>query len=135
MTRSNYDEDYEFDWRQIMWRGAVLRAIRGGRGQAFLREMLTALDAMPEKKLIADELANENGACAIGSVGQARGIDMAPLDPEDPKVVAATFGIAPALVREITYINDEAGPYTESPEARWRRVRAWVERQLKREGE
>lgn len=40
----------------IRWRGAVASAIRGKRGQAFLREMLAALDAMPEKRLIAGSL-------------------------------------------------------------------------------
>jgi hypothetical protein len=43
-------------WSHIRWRGAVASAIRGGRGQAFLREMLAAMDAMPVKRLVANEL-------------------------------------------------------------------------------
>lgn len=62
MSRSGYYEDYEHDWYQIMWRGAVKRAIRGKRGQAFLREMLTALDALPEPRLIAEKLESGTGA-------------------------------------------------------------------------
>jgi hypothetical protein len=40
----------------IRWQGVVKSAIRGKKGQAFLKELLSALDAMPEKKLIAEEL-------------------------------------------------------------------------------
>ena len=45
MSRSGYSDDDE-DGRLAMWRGAVQSAIRGKRGQAALRELLTALDAM-----------------------------------------------------------------------------------------
>ena len=44
------------EWSLIRYRGAVKSAIRGKRGQAFLREMLAALDAMPEKRLSAGAL-------------------------------------------------------------------------------
>lgn len=57
MSRSGYSEDYDGDhWDLIRWRGAVASSIRGKRGQAFLREALAALDAMPEKKLITGDL-------------------------------------------------------------------------------
>src|SRR5262245_16738600 len=36
----------------MRWRGAVHAAIFGKRGQAFLTELLAALDALPEKKLL-----------------------------------------------------------------------------------
>jgi len=131
MSRSGYN-DYEGDddddeWRQIMWRGAVTRAIRGKRGQAFLREMIGAMDAMPEKRLVPGVLKSGCGVCAIGSVGVQRGVDMAALDPEYPPAIAAAFGISTAMVREIEWKNDQAGGYSETPEARWLRVRAWAE--------
>lgn len=56
MSRSGYTDDTEDQWSLIRYRGAVASAIRGARGQAFLREMLTALDAMPEKRLISGAL-------------------------------------------------------------------------------
>jgi hypothetical protein len=59
MSRSGYTEDCEDQWQLIRWRGAVRSAIRGKRGQAFLRELLAALDAMPEKRLIAGDLVFE----------------------------------------------------------------------------
>ena len=120
-----------------------MSAIRGKRGQAFLREMLAALDAMPEKKLITEDLERqpeglpfalreEGGVCAMGSVGKARGIDMTALDPHEPDQIAATFGVAEVLAREIAFENDEGGPWwKETPEARWARMRKWIESQIK----
>lgn len=56
MSRSGYVDDMCDEWAMIRYRGAVKSAIRGKRGQAFLREMLAALDAMPEKRLTAGAL-------------------------------------------------------------------------------
>jgi hypothetical protein len=130
VSRAQYCDDLD-QWDLIRWRGAVASAIRGKRGQAFLREMLAALDALPEPKLIADELIEEDGSvCAIGSVGKARGLDMETLDPDDHEALALTFGIPDALVREIEYVNDEH--YTaQTPEQRFAAVRAWVMSQIK----
>lgn len=72
-----------------MWRGAVNSAIHGKRGQGFLRDMAAALDAMPNKTLVANALQTPSGeVCAMGAVGVARGIDMTKLDPEYPEQVA-----------------------------------------------
>ena len=128
MSRSGYSDDLE-TWSLIRWRGAVASAIRGARGQAFLREMLAALDAMPDRRLIADRLAAEGEVCAIGAVGRARGVDMTDLDPHERDEVAAAFGIAEALAAEIVYENDERG-WRETPEARWQRMRSWVVKHL-----
>jgi len=58
---------------------------------------------------------------------------MSVLDPERSEEVAAAFGIADALAREIAFINDEYCPYNEAPENRFSRVRAWVESQIREE--
>ena len=132
MSRSGYGEDCE-QWDLIRWRGAVASAIRGKRGQAFLREMLAALDAMPEKRLIGHTLECDGDVCALGSVGRARGIAMSELDPEDRRNVAHVFGIAPAMAAEIVFENDEGCGYwhLEDWEERWHRMRAWVVSNLK----
>jgi hypothetical protein len=130
MGRSGYTEDWDDQWGMIRWRGAVASAIRGKRGQAFLREMLEALDALPEKKLVSDELEMEGQVCAIGSVGRARGIDMAEIDPHDYSTVAGKFGISEALAREIVYVNDEDGWRRDTPEQRFDRVRKWIIKNL-----
>lgn len=128
--RSGYRDDCD-QWDLIRWRGAVNSAIHGRRGQAFLREMLEALDALPKKRLISGELQGADGVCAIGSVGRKRGVDMDKLAPEAHTILGITFGIAPALVKEIESINDDDyGCVRETPEARFTRVRAWIVEQL-----
>lgn len=132
MSRSGYSSDDCEQWSLIMYRGAVTSAIHGARGQAFLKEMLAALDALPERKLIADELITGDGAvCAIGAVGKARGVDMSGIDLEEPSSAASVFGIATALAAEIVYMNDEGSWKKETPEARYSRMRQWVASQIR----
>lgn len=129
MSRSGYDTDgWDFDeWAYIRAAGARASAIRGKRGQLFFLELIAALDALPEPKLIADELEVQDGAvCAIGAVGKRRGLDMSKLDPEDAEIVAGAFGIAECLARDVVYENDEAGPRAETPEQRFQRMRDWA---------
>jgi len=134
MSRSGYSDDWGDQWQHIMWRGAVASAIRGRRGQQFLQELLTGLDAMPEKRLISDELEQNGEFCALGVVGQARGIDMQNIDPECYLTVAHTFNISQALAQEVAYMNDEDNPYyaQETPESRWQRMRTWVVSNIKK---
>lgn len=132
MSRSGYVDEMDDQWALIRWRGAVKSAIRGKRGQAFLREMRTALDALPEKRLIAYELEQDGDVCALGSVGKLRGIDMSKIDPEEYEQVSAAFGIPEALIREIEYENDEASAWfkKDTDEERFVRVRSWVEKHI-----
>ena len=139
MSRSGYSDGLD-EWALIRWRGAVKSAIRGARGQAFLREMAAALDAMPEKKLIADEVVTPSGdVCAMGAVCQKRGIDVSDLPAtydfeyeysEATEDVGERLGIARALAKEIAYENDEGTWAPETPEQRWTRMRAWVARHI-----
>lgn len=132
MSRSGYSDDLE-QWYLIRWRGQVASATRGKRGQTLFKDLLAALDAMPEKALVEDDLeTEEGGVCALGALGRVRGIDMQQLDPGEPETVAAAFNIAAPLAQEIVYENDEGG-WNETPEQRWVRMRAWVARQIKPE--
>lgn len=141
MSRSGYSDDWFDNWSQIRWRGAVASAMNGKRGQAFLREMRDALDALPVKRLVVEALVDVDrislshwglheyeSVCALGAVGKARGVDMHDIDPEDYGRVATTFGIAEAMTQEIVYTNDEHWTYNENetPEMRFVRVRKWV---------
>ncbi len=45
MSRSGYDDNYDDEALCNLWRGAVERAIKGKRGQAFLREMRALVSA------------------------------------------------------------------------------------------
>lgn len=130
MSRSGYNDGWDFDaWATIRWRGAVASAIRGKRGQAFLEETLKAMAALPEHKLVANELETEGAVCALGAVGKARGIDMTGIDPEDRERVAKVFGISEALAAEIVFMNDEA-TFGETDEQRFERMRRWIESEL-----
>lgn len=160
MSRSNYSDDCEDQWSMIRWRGAVNAAIKGKRGQALLRELRDALDAMPDKSLIANKLAADGEYCALGVLGAKRGVDMSKLDPDEYDAVAQVFDIAPALAREIVFENDEqfdchrwvqvtlVGPPRQwspdygrhvreimvadenAPARRWQHMRNWVEENI-----
>jgi len=114
------------------WRGQVTSAIRGKRGQRFLRELIAALDALPQKRLIQGELEEDGEVCALGALGKARGFDIDRLDTEDYEQLGAAFDIAHQLAQETMYINDEYG-YRATPERRWQNVRDWAVRHLREE--
>lgn len=125
-------DGFDENWQLICWRGAVTSAIRGRRGQTLLKDLLAALDAMPDKRLIAHELQDADGeVCALGALAKARQLDVSKLDPDEPDDVADAFGIAPALAREIVYVNDEYLWSNATPENRWTSVRKWVASQIK----
>jgi hypothetical protein len=127
MSRSGYSDDCG-GWDLIRWRGAVTSAMRGERGQAFLREMADALDAMPEKRLIPSALVCADGVCAMGAVAAARQLSTEKVDEYDRDAIAALLGIAPALAAEIASENDNDFGWRrdETPEQRWERMRNWV---------
>lgn len=179
MSRSGYSDDC--DDYLAMGRAIATRnkAMGGKRGQAFLSELLATLDAMPTKELVREALVDGYdpylialeatppsyfgeghpqpfcGVCALGAVGQARGMAMAHLDPDEPEMVAAAFGITETMAREVVYANDEMGrsrreeyfgPWhprlhhystprcrtiPETPAERWARMREWVADQIK----
>jgi hypothetical protein len=135
MSRSGYVDECE---GLELYRGRVHNAMRGKRGRAFLKEMADAMDAMPEKRLIANDFvqpisglpfAPRGGeVCAMGAVAVARGMsDATEIDPEYIKAVAVKMDIAECTAREIAYENDEAGRWDETPKQRWQRMRKWVD--------
>ena len=131
MSRSEYTDDCD-GWDLVCWRGAVTSAMKGRRGQKFLIELRDALDAMPVKELIAHELVKQGNFCALGVVGQKRGIALESIDPEDSRTVAEQFNIANAMAQEIVFVNDEAAWDDESPQQRWSRMRRWVDINIQR---
>ena len=130
MSRHGYVDDC-CDFEMNLYRGRVARTIKGRRGQSFLRELAAAMDSMPEKILIAEELINSDGdCCAIGVVCKSRGLDVAGVDPQAPEQVAGIVDISETMAREIEFENDDGSYYDETPEQRWHRMRAWVQRHL-----
>jgi hypothetical protein len=151
MSRSGYGDCDCDEANANLYRANTDRAFAGKRGQAFLKEMLAAMDAMPEKRLIAygfevtedlDYRANENvgDVCALGTVSKSRGIKMPDVDPEDTdyaigEIASKRLGIAECMAREIMYMNDEFHNHrkTETPEERFVRMRKWIEKQIRKE--
>ena len=130
MNRSGYgacDEDLADEWFCD-----VVNAIASPEGQAFLRELADALDALPEKVLIANKLIDKEGdCCAVGAVCKARGIDATHMD-SDADSVAERLGAPLPLVAEIIDRND--GYHRDTPETRWQRMRKWVEKRIRKDG-
>lgn len=109
MSRSGYCDDYGDDDPLALgrYRAQVASAIRGKRGQTLLRELLTSLDAMPEKRLVAGELEADGQFCALGVVGHARGLNLAAIDTYDVETLGPKFNIAEQLACEIMWVNDD----------------------------
>ena len=143
MSRSGYTDDYDYDnWASIRWRGAVASAIRGQRGQRFIREAIAALDAMPEKRLAARTFEASGDFCTLGVIGQSRGVDLSVLNAECDddyqsdvhREAAGLLGIPRALAAEVMEENDECADEYEwhkAPFRRWRKMRDWLESQLR----
>jgi hypothetical protein len=112
MSRSGYSDDYDDPLALGRWRQAVSCAIKGKRGQAFLRDLAGALDAMDDKRLYNGSFATPEGEfCTLGVLGSKRGTKLDDLCSDDGECDSATvgqrFGIARAMAAEIMYLNDE----------------------------
>ncbi len=118
---------------------------------------------MPDKRLVAGELEADGQFCALGVVGQARGLNLAAIDTYDVESLGPTFNIAEQLAREIMWVNDEhvsdhkwveieicgpvrpwhpdwgqrvqtvSVPNERAGEQRWQTVRDWVVKNIKPE--
>lgn len=134
MSRSGYSEDYDDDLQLGRWRGIIASATRGKRGQKFFRDLVAALDEMPEKRLIKGALEQQGEVCALGALGKRRGgIDVAGLDraceDEEWGRLGAVFNVAEQLTQEVMFENDEHNRGF-TPEQRWQHVRDWASKQI-----
>jgi hypothetical protein len=139
------------------WQRAALNAIRGRRGQAFLRELKEALLALPEPRLIEGAVWREGEVCALGALALRRLDQGQPIrcyghtmtsraeleeigpDLEDElgsMELGMGMGMKQTMAWAIAYENDEGNPWPdETPEARYRRVLRWVEGNLAAEAQ
>jgi hypothetical protein len=154
MSRSGYiDDDYETQkrqWEWIRYRGQVASAIRGKRGQKFLRDLVAALDALPVRELEAGAFESSGCYCALGALAHHKGIpipdeirevvfDAYDADAElDANMVGDMFNITGALAREIMFENDLGCGFFFEPsdkrkvrEERWQHVRQWAMARIK----
>lgn len=152
LSRSGFHEFDCYDRDEILafgrGRGQIASAIRGKRGQALLRLIRDALDAIPNKQLGSDSLRGDKGCyCAIGA---AYWFSDKPLpyvdhpDYEDFEIdeliidsASAHLNAAEILIQEIMWNNDECVRLKrgEIPamlrRRRWLWMRAWVDNRIK----
>lgn len=129
MSRSGYCDDLD-NWALIRWRGAVNSAIKGKKGQAFLREILDAMEKTEVKELTHNGFQADGKFCTLGLVGENRKLDMESIDSEDSEMVADAFRISKALAKEIMFENDEGGYYKETDFNRFKRMQLWVQQNI-----
>jgi hypothetical protein len=154
--RINYTEDEDRPGQFALWDANVRRSLRGKAGQLALRELEQALLAMPEKRLIKDELVDADGdVCAVACYARHKGLDLSQFDPEEESDEVGVAAGMPRLVAwKLVALNDVVldtvwevahGPVQRgfgtykggvahvrdmTPEERYERVLAWVRRHL-----
>lgn len=141
-----------------LWEQAVKNALRGRRGQGVLRELRAALLALSRPRLIEGAVVREGEVCAMGALaahrlaagpltltsyfggtfGSLREIEAkfsAWLDNDSGTTdFGQAMGLTMALSWAIAWENDEGTwQSNETPEERFRRVLAWVERHIQAE--
>ena len=128
MSRAGYITDGDYDpWACFKWKGQVASAIRGKRGQRLLLDLYKALEALPVKELVPNQLETPEGSvCALGALGKAKGLDMMAFDPYNYDALSDIFDAASPLIREIEFENDAGGAYAESPAERYERMKQWI---------
>lgn len=159
MSRITYRDidSAEDQWAAIRWGGAAKQAVNGKRGQAALKELVGALEALPSKRLITDQWAANGDVCALGALdvhnlAKRTGMnwDAARLvvqqctvqewddywgdkyddDVEGSVALAQSrLGLTYTLAWVIVEANDEQF-YVSTPEERYRKVVDWAKRQI-----
>lgn len=144
--RVNYSEDEDFPGQFELWQANCQRSLKGKAGQAALRELETALLALPEKRLIADKLQAPDGeVCALGALGRFKGVEV-PISTDnnyndddclerlEQEEAVIQFGVdlgVPYMVSvAIVERNDGGSYFDDTPEGRYTAMLTWVQRQL-----
>lgn len=148
MSDSRFDNmDDSNSASPAQWAYRLRRSVGSKRGQAFLRELLAALDAVPGHRLIGGSMKAEgSNVCALGAYaawremnergitwrGAVRELPRADGDDDEGwlvtcRLVRDRYDVAWTLAYEIAEFNDEnAASATDDPADRWRDVRDYV---------
>lgn len=114
------------------FKASISRAVNSTGGQAMLKNLLSALDAMPYPRLIGGVFEFDCDYCAIGALGKAAGLNVAKFSTEKLPELAATFGCPLVLIDVIMKTNDEGR--RELPAQKWSRMRDWTAHQIHKKG-
>lgn len=78
--RISYTDEEDVPGQFALWQANCRRSLQGKKGQAALRELEAALLALPEKRLIANNLQDPKGeVCALGALAKFKGRDIPPV--------------------------------------------------------
>lgn len=146
MSRMSGYEDYDYDSNvYYLWPSVTKRALDGKRGQSVLKELETALLALPVPKLIEGEFCNGTEVCALGALAVEREIKAGKSRKEalieihkrfeywDAECDPARFAqekldLVYSLTWEVMWRNEDSG---RTPEERYEKVLAWVRSRIK----
>jgi hypothetical protein len=153
--RIGYSDEEDFPGQFGLWQGNCQRSLHGKAGQVALRELESALLALPEKRLIAEQLQDDWGdVCAIGAVAMQRNAitEEMKADAEyDMERIGEDLGMPRLVAWKVVEQNDLQfngndlvlleGPYRWpaeqpyayvpiTPEQRYERMLAWVQSQI-----
>ena len=70
--RLNWTDYENFSGQFELWQANCRRSLKGRRGQAALRELIAALNSLPEKRLIHGSLCKDGDVCAVGAIALQR---------------------------------------------------------------
>jgi D-alanine-D-alanine ligase-like ATP-grasp enzyme len=143
MGRICVAEEEEFPGQAELWEANRDRSLRGRKGQAALRELETALLELPEKRLIANHLKDdEGGVCALAALAKYKGAELpeeveAEYDDEygvaiQDQMVAfgKSLGVPRMVAIDIVYQNDDTWWKELTPEERYRKMLNWTQRHI-----
>lgn len=149
---SRYCNDSDSEYPSHWWQTDLERALTSGRGQRILREIETALRAMPERRLISDAIVEwdedeQAGAvCAVGAyaafkqvqAGKSWADSFAMLaerhsgdaDEWQTEWLGRSVGLARTVAWYLGWLNDERFGHLK-PRQRWRAMLRWVRSEIK----
>lgn len=131
MSRFDWAENYEdYPNQQALWRANRDRLLRGKRGQLLLKQVEQALLALPEKRLIANQLAaircdeitgdaiEITGVCVVGAYALFKGktaedLNKGWIESEDTDAweiaewADSALGLPNAMAQWLEWANDE----------------------------
>lgn len=150
---SNTDYYYDGPNTYGIWMHAYGRAVKSKRGQAFLKEMKTALEVIPNHRLISSSWCEESGVCALGAVAVKREVDATGQAWEETKATLIPvfgqgetddlrrssefavdeFGVQRTIAWEVAQEND-GGVGNETSADRWQRMYDFVNSMIIQDG-
>lgn len=142
--RLNYTDDEDFPGQFGLFQGNCARSVASKAGQAALKRLEAALLALPEKRLIREELQDYDGnVCALGALARQEGVlpDVHADDNDaDPDEFGRTVLMFPRLVawkvvEQNDVMNEDEHGWAEGPtlppERGWPyRAGIWTRREI-----